>query len=323
MDDFFFDFGTTFAEAIAKGEISTFLQNVISTHNSQSRISSDDAGLATGVSSFDDKSARGSQNLLPLWSNKLLTDSVAYAIEVRKLDVQTWNQFWDGRRARPLTESIPLDAETRRAMIAGWFIAPLFGMRKLENGRSGRSVKIWNPALGVPGWSSFPDPLLPTHPEDMSKPSWMLPQLLLSTGIALVKFGLTGDATFIDGYRQLNYLGSEVNTATARWDSERSARVSWKQFGEPKYLSDWIQSEVRPANELELSKSLAEVHSGTPMERAQAIYVEVNRIRENYSKLWKEFEDKPWHEMPETWELREEIDLALQDIGDYAKKFYA
>ena len=325
MDDFFFDFGTTFAEAIMKGEISKFLQNVISTHNSQSRISSDDAGLATGVSSFDDKSTNGPQNLLPLWSNKLLTDSVAYEIEVRKLNVQTWNNFWEGRRARPLTESIPLDAETRRAMIAGWFIAPLFGMRKLENGRSGRSVKIWNPALGVPGWSSFPDPLLPTHSADMSKPTWMLPQLLLSTGIALVKFGLTGDPEFIDGYRQLNHLGSEVNTATARrarWDSDRSARVSWKLFGEPKYLSDWIQTEVRPANELELSKSLAEVHGGTPMERARAIYVEVERIRENHSQLWKEFEDKPWHEMPETWELREDIDLALQDIGDYAKKFY-
>jgi hypothetical protein len=323
MHEIIFDFGTRFAEAIVNGETSTFLLKEISTHNSQSRISSDDAELATGLLSFDDNSANGPQNLLPLWSNHLLTDSIVNEIERCKLNAQMWEMFWKGRRSRPLTESIPLDAETRRSMIAGWFIAPLFGMRKLENGRSGRSVKIWNPTLGVPGWSSFPDPLLPTHPADMSKPLWMLPQLLLSTGIALIEFGLTGDPTFIDGYRQLNYLGSEVNTATAGWDSERSARVSWKQFGEPKYLSDWIQSEVRPANELELSKSLAEVHGGTPMERAQAIYSTVERIRENNAQLWKEFEDKPWHQMPETWELREEIDLALQDIGDYAKKFYA
>jgi hypothetical protein len=245
-------------------------------------------------------------------------------IEQSKLNVQTWEMFWEGRRARPLTESIPLDAETRRSMIAGWFIAPLFGMRKLENGRSGRSVKIWNPTLGVPGWSSFPDPLLPTHPADTSKPLWMLPQLLLSTGIALIEFGLTGDPTCIDGYRQLNHLGSEVNTAAtrARWDSDRGARVSWKQFGESTYISDWIQTEVKPANELELSKSLSEV-LGTPFDRAQALYATVERIRENYSQLWKELEDKPWHEMPETWELRDDIDLALKDIGDYAKKFYA
>jgi len=325
MEDIIFDFGITFAQAIAQGQISTFLQNIISIHNSQSRISSDDAGLATGVSSFDDKSANGPQNLLPLWSNHLLTDSIAYEIEVRKLNVQTWNQFWEGRRARPLIESIPLDLEIRRSMIAGWFIAPLFGMRILENGPSGRSVKIWNPTLGVPGWSSFPDPLLPTHSADMSKPLWMLPQLLLSTGVALVKFGHTGDPTFIDGYRQLNYLGSEVNTATAlraHWDRDRSARVSWKRFGVSTYLSDWIQTEVKPVDEFELSKSLAEVH-GTPVDRAQALFAAVERMRENYAQLWKEFEDKPWHEMPETWELREEIDLALQDIGDYAKKFYA
>jgi hypothetical protein len=323
MHDIIFDFGITFAQAIVQGATSQFLLNVISTHNAQSRISSDDAELATGVSSFDDKSMSGPQKLFPLWTNPFLTDSMRNQIEQSKLDVQTWEMFWEGRRARPLTESIPLDAETRRSMIAGWFIAPLFGMRKLENGRSGRSVKIWNPTLGVPGWSSFPDPLLPTHPADTSKPLWMLPQLLLSTGIALIEFGLTGDPTCIDGYRQLNHLGSEVNTAAARarWNSDRGARVSWKQFGESTYISDWIQTEVKPANELELSKSLSEV-LGTPFDRAQALYATVERIRENYSQLWKELENKPWHEMPETWELRDDIDLALKDIGDYAKKFY-
>jgi hypothetical protein len=323
MDDIIFDLGTTFAEAIVQDETSQFLLNVISTHNAQSKINSDDAGLATGLLSFDDDFLPAPEKLFPLWTNPFLTDSMRNKMEQSKLNVQTWDHFWEGRRARPLIESIPLDAETRRSMIAGWFIAPLFGMRKLENGRSGRSVKIWNPTLGVPGWSSFPDPLLPTHPADKSKQLWMLPQLLLSTGLALVEFGLTGDPTRIEGYRQLNHLGSEVNTVAGRvhWDSDRGARVSWKQFEEPKYLSDWIQSEVRPANELELSKSLAEVH-GTPVDRAQALYASMERIRENYAQLWKEFEDKPWHEMPETWELREEIDLALKDIGDYAKKFY-
>lgn len=322
MDDFLFNFGTTFAKAIVQGVTSQFLLNLISTHNAQSRMSSNDAELATGVSSFDDKSVSGPQKLFPLWINPFLTDSMRHQIEQFKLAVQTWEMFWEGRRARPLIESIPLDAETRRSMIAGWFIAPLFGMRKLENGRSGRTVKIWNPTLGVPGWSAFPDPLLPTHPVDTSKPLWMLPQLLLSTGIALIEFGLTGDPTSIDGYRQLNHLGSEVSTRAARvrWDSDRGARVSWKQFGESTNLSDWIQSGAKPVNDLELSKSLSEV-LGTPFDRAQALYATVERIRENYSQLWKELEDKPWHEMPETWELRDDIDLALKDIGDYAKKF--
>jgi len=323
INETIFDFGTTFAKAIVRGETSQFLLNVISDHNSESKISSDDAGLATGVSSFDESSANGPQDLSPLWSIPSLVNSIDHEIEVCKSNVQTWDMFWDGRRARPLTESIPMDAETLRSMIAGWFIAPLFGMRKLGGGPRGRSAMIWNPTLGVPGWSAFPDPLLPTHPEDMSRPLWMLPQLLLSTGIALVKFGRTGDPTFIDAYRQLNHLGSEVNTGTARrarWDSDRSARVSWKKLGESKCLSDWIQSGEKPVNELELSNSLAEVH-GTSAARAEALYTAVERIRENYSKLWEEFEGKPWHQMPETWELRDDIDLALQDIANYARRF--
>ena len=322
MDGFIFNFGTTFAKAITQGATSQFLLNLISTHNAQSRISSDDAELATGLLSFDDSSLPAPEKLFPLWTNPFLTDSMRNQIEQSKGNVQTWNHFWKSRRSRPLTESIPLDVETRRSMIAGWFIAPLFGMRQLERGPRGRSAKIWNPTLGVPGWSPFPDPLLPTHPADMSKQLWMLPQLLLSTGLALVNFGLTGDRTFIDSYRQLILVGSEVSTRATRAHrvSNSGGYETWNQLGELTYLSDWIQSGAKPVNDLELSTSLAEVH-GTPVDRAQALYTSMERIRENYAQFWKEYEDKPWHEMPETWELREEIDLALKDIGDYAKKF--
>ena len=322
MDGFIFNFGTIFAEAIAQGTTSQFLLNLISTHNAQSRISSDDAELATGLLSFDDNSLPAPEKLFPLWTNPFLTDSMRKQIEQSKLNVQTWNHFWKSRRSRPLTESIPIDVETRRSMIAGWFIAPLFGMRQLERGPRGRSAKIWNPTLGVPGWSPFPDPLLPTHPADMSKQLWMLPQLLLSTGLALVNFGLTGDRTFIDSYRQLIRVGSEVSTRATRAHrvSNSGGYETWNQLGESTYLSDWIQSSAKPVNDLELSTSLAEVH-GTPVDRAQALYTSMERICENYAQFWKEYEDKPWHEMPETWELREEIDLALKDIGDYAKKF--
>jgi hypothetical protein len=322
IDEILLDFGNRFAGAIAHGEITKFLLDLISTHNSQSKVKSDDTELATGLLGFEDKYLSAPEKIFPVWTNRTLIESIFSKMEQTKSNVQTWNNFWEGRRARPITESIPLDVDTRRSMIAGWFIAPLFGMRKIENGPSGRSVKIWNPTLGVPGWSSFPDPLLPTHPEDMSRMLWLLPQLLLSTGVALVKFGCTGDSTFIEGYRQLNQLGSEVVTKVSQgnWNNNRDTRVTWRQFGESTCLSEWIQTGVLPANGLELSKSLVEVN-GTQVDRAQALYSVVERVRENYSQLWEEFEDKPWHEIPETWELKEEIDLALKDIGKYAKGF--
>ena len=75
MNEIIFDFGTTFAKAISQGEVSKFLFRVISTHNSQSRISSDEAGLATGWLSYADSSVSHWEKLLPLWSNHLLIDS--------------------------------------------------------------------------------------------------------------------------------------------------------------------------------------------------------------------------------------------------------
>jgi hypothetical protein len=318
------DFGTRFAKAIAQGEISEFILNLISIHNSQSKISGSATGLATGLLTYDDNTLLKSEEIFPLWSNPVLTYSILSEVEQSKLNAQTWNHFWKGRRVRSLPESIPLSGEMLRSMIAGWFIAPLFGLRKVDYGQSGPTVKVWNPTLDQPDWSSFPDPLLAADSADKSRQGLVLPQVLASTGLALIKFGLTGDPTVINGYRLLNHLGSEVNSKVnqTRGERDRKVKISWEQRGRSTYISDWIQTEVRPANELELSKSLAEVHGGTPMERAQAIYSTVERIREHYSQMWKEFEDKPWHQMPETWELREEIDLALQDIGDYVKGFY-
>ena len=322
MDEIIFDFGTTFAKAIAQGKVSEFLVNLISLHNSQSVISSDDAGLATGVLSFDGASLPGPQTIMPLWSDVLFADSILREAAEARFQMQTWGYFWEGRRARPLTESIPLETETRRSMIAGWTIASLLGMRKVTSGPSGHSVKVWNPTLNQPGWSTFPDPLLLSHRGNMSDQGSVLPQLLLSTGLALVEFGRTGDVTFINGYRLLKHLGSEVTSQADRrhWDSDRGTRVSWKQTGESTYISEWIQKGVRPDVEIELPKSNDEEHA-TPLGRAQSLNARVEIIRGHYSQRWQELEGKPWHQMPAIWELREDVDLALSDITEYLKKF--
>ena len=146
--------------------------------------------------------------------------------------------------------------------------------------------------------------------------------LLLSTGLALVEFGRTGDVTFINGYRLLKHLGSEVTSQADRrhWDSDRGTRVSWKQTGESTYISEWIQKGVRPDVEIELPKSNDEEHA-TPLGRAQSLNARVEIIRGHYSQRWQELEGKPWHQMPAIWELREDVDLALSDITEYLKKF--
>jgi hypothetical protein len=82
----FLDFGTRFAKAIARGEISQFILNLISIHNSQSKISSSDAELATGLLTYDDNTSQKSEEIFPLWSNPVLTYSILSEIEQTKLN---------------------------------------------------------------------------------------------------------------------------------------------------------------------------------------------------------------------------------------------
>jgi hypothetical protein len=110
--------------------------------------------------------ASTTQASLPAWAFASLTEPILEQVAQSKNDPKTWIQFWKGRRTRPLIESIPFETEMRRSMITGWFVATLFGMRKVETVPAGRTVQIWNPTLQTPGWSTFPSPLLNTHLED-------------------------------------------------------------------------------------------------------------------------------------------------------------
>jgi hypothetical protein len=93
------------------------------------------------------------QAALPAWAFASLTEPILEMVERSKIMIQTWEQFWDGRRTRPLTEAVPFETEIRRSIITGWFVATLFGMRKVTALPEGRTVQIWNPTLKTPGWS--------------------------------------------------------------------------------------------------------------------------------------------------------------------------
>lgn len=60
-------------------------------------------------------------------------------------------QLWQYRRARPLSEWVPLGPDARRALVTGWFAARLLGTAKAD-GESGTdlSVKAGNKTLKVP-----------------------------------------------------------------------------------------------------------------------------------------------------------------------------
>ena len=263
--------------------------------------------------------ASTTQASLPAWAFASLTDPILDQVAVSKNDPQTWMQFWEGRRARPLIEAIPFETEMRRSIVTGWFMASLFGLRKIGAQANGRNVQVWNPTLQTPGWSSFPDPLLNTHPEDASRGNWMLPAVLTSAGIAMCEFGKTGNSEKIDAYKFLLYLGREVTTSVPNrdvWNLPGSGtQLPNGSIEMSKYLRDWVTEGVKPA-ELELLDMLS-VHVSKGDNRAEALKATVSELREQYTNAWNEFKISAWSKMPETWELKDDIDTALDDIYNY------
>jgi hypothetical protein len=259
---------------------------------------------------------------LPAWAFESLTEPILEQVAQSKNSAQTWKQFWDGRRSRPLVEAVPFETEMRRSIITGWFVARLFGMVDVVILPVGLTVKVWNPTLQVPGWSGFPNPLLPTHHED-EKRQWVLPQLLVSAGIALAEFGKSGDPEFINGYRLLKYLGREVTTifnyrdhwdGTGTGDTLPTGAIS-KSF----LIKEWIATGRKPDDSLDLSTSLQSELDKDP-DRRTALIAMVETLRGQYTKIWAEFSSVEWQRLPETWELKEDIDLALNDIIKYVKE---
>jgi len=317
MDDLLLKFGIEFSDAISTDRISEFLEDHISDSYLKTPSIVDDSGLAP--ESF----TANYSSQCPFWANPSLTEPILEAVARSKNHGQTWEQFWDSRRARPLTECIPFENEMRRSIITGWFVATLFGMRKVRPLPEGRTLQIWNPTLETPDWSSFPSPLLPTHREDSRHESWVLPQLLMSAGIALANFGKSGNPEFLNGYRLLKFLGREVTTSFRNrdnWDGRGTGDML--PSGKPaksNYLKSWVESGDSPSQNGELLKVLQVSLTLTP-DRAEALIKTVQLISTEYKNFWSEMSSTAWHDLPETWELKEDIDLALEDISNYVSR---
>lgn len=256
---------------------------------------------------------------LPAWAFASLTDPIVDKEATAVLEATSWQQFWAGRRARPLVEAVPFEGEIRRSIVTGWFLASLFGMREISVNAIGRTAKVWNPTLQNPDWSNFPNPLLDTHPADANMESWMLPAILTSAGLALAKFGKTGDTKHIEPYKFLLYMGREVTT------KERN-RDEWSLPGAgdllptgeramSTYLRNWVSNGTMPAS-LELLEILSDQLTKNN-DRGEAMKAAVTALRTQYNEHWEQNKISAWNQMPETWELKEDIEQAFDDIYNF------
>jgi hypothetical protein len=236
---------------------------------------------------------------------------------------QKWAILTGGRRTRPIEESIPLSNEMRRSMITGWFIATMFGLRDIEFTDSRRIVKIWNTSLSEHGWSYFPDPLISGRNGDMKIESWVLPQLMLSLGFVLSESAVSGKQDSTHGYRFLKYLGREVTTSIPNrdeWDEKGQGDLLPTGLREKSTLvSDWVNTGEVPSREKELHQLLLSELNSFPT-RGEALISSIRRLQGQYDRMWAEAESVVWYKLPETWELRADINSALQDIIEFVSE---
>ena len=314
MNEIILKFGTLFGKAILEGEIPNFLEQQIASVCEQSSSAADNTGLTAKEIEIVRFGGWGYWSLPPIWTFAPLAESILEQVARSKTNALQWIHFWGGRRTRPLTESIPFDSNIRRSIITGWFIAAFFGMRKIEFSHEGVRVQIWNPTLQVPDWSEFPSPLLVAGREKTEFRSWILPQLLVSAGIALAEFGKSGNQDSIAGYRLLNYIGREVTTSLRNEDSwdddEIGDMLPNGLYKKSTFLHDWIRNDSKPSETLELMQPL-QGNLETREIRKEALLKAIDETRNHYRSAWKDLEDVRWQDLPETWELKDDIDQAL------------
>ena len=82
------------------------------------------------------------------------------------------------------------------------------------------------------------------------------------------------------------------------------------------YLKNWVESGESPYLNEELLKEL-QISLALSPDRAEALIKTVQLISAEHKSIWDTFSETSWHSLPETWELKEDIDLALKDIAAY------
>jgi hypothetical protein len=195
-------------------------------------------------------------------------------------------------------------------------------MRKIEVGPVGRSARILNPYSSPETWASLPSPLLENGVADFSHTNWLLPGILSSVSIALSEFGKTGNFEEIEAYLILKHLGREITANLGNRDS-------WDMpgFGDQlpntspqmsKFISRWVREGELPMTACKLLPLLQQkIDSG--LSNQSALIEVVSNLQSEYSSNWLEYKEAAWFKMPQTWEMREDLELAFNDICNYVR----
>jgi len=242
-----------------------------------------------------------------------LIEPIANSWLTSSINAKARKSFWDGRRARPLADSLPMPPEIRLSMIVGWYISYIFDQRKKDKSNQEAGVKweIWGPDEG---WMSFPHPLLPVSQLDRSP----LPAILKSLSLAIVEAGKIASPMPLAAYMRLKFLGREV-TADHRFGRD----IQDLDAGDKSNLiSAWVQSGSLP-NGAPTPEMLIRTAGSVDLTRAdvrkQVVIDACTKLTDEYRKIWASYAKTDWRDTPRIVELQDDIDEALALLLQYSE----
>ena len=198
-------------------------------------------------------------------------------------------EFWRWRRARPLTEFIPVSTSILKLMVKGWFVAARLDHLDLDEGA------IWVPDTNTAAgfMAAFPEIMLR---QEAVKSSEGVAVALESMMLALIEVNIKEQIKPFAAYERLRQLGEETSSG----------------FG------------ARPINpELEAfiidgtnTRPGLPAPAGTPAARQAKLLDEVvtllDRYRQHFAHIAKTH--KVPLDVPPTWDLRKLIDASLTEL---------
>ncbi|WP_127126723.1 tubulin-like doman-containing protein [Georgenia sp. SYP-B2076] len=209
----------------------------------------------------------------------------------RNTTPDTRAEFWRWRRARSLTEALPLAPATRRAMVRGWFTARVLTQLDLTD----RVPQIWVPdeAGGGGRYRSFPDPLLAT---DVVQSREILPVVLESILLAMVEVNTRASREPMAPYVRLRDLGR--SGMGGGYDTYQAPSTD---------LRAWIRDGCNPV--------VPAPAGSTPQTRRQEVEAQLDRLHGNYARHFAAVDERTdVFDVPLSYDLRFDILAALVDL---------
>ena len=124
--------------------------------------------------------------------------------------------FWTNRRARPLTEAIPMAPEQIQKLVRGWFVSQLLNLRTATADQSrGPKISIFDREMRKS--VDFPHPLIGLKNESIVSNPDLLPAVLESLGLALAHCDQLSNLTPLEPYWAMIRLGENYQEILENW----------------------------------------------------------------------------------------------------------